>query len=115
MAYKILYFDEARLDIQEAKLWYRTQLKGLERRFAEDIKNAILRLKERPSVHAIRYQNIRIAHPDVFPYSVHFYIDEENKTVVIISIVHNSRDPLFTQERTSILNEPDAEYVSSTK
>jgi mRNA-degrading endonuclease RelE of RelBE toxin-antitoxin system len=99
MAYKVLYFDEVKQDIKEAKDWYRSQLRGLEKRFAEDIKTAILRLRERPDVHAIRYKNIRIAHPDVFPYSIHFYIEENSNTVVITAIIHNSRDPLFSQQR----------------
>jgi hypothetical protein len=99
MAYKVLYFDEVKQDIKEAKDWYRSQLRGLEKRFAEDIKTAILRLRERPDVHAIRYKNIRIAHPDVFPYSIHFYIEENSNTVVITAIIHNRRDPLFSQQR----------------
>lgn len=100
MPYKIVYFDEVKLDIKEAKDWYRLQVKGLEKRFAQDIKAAILRLKDRPTVHAIRYKNIRIAHPDVFPYAIHFYIDELSQTIVITAIVHNSRNPLFSQKRT---------------
>jgi hypothetical protein len=56
MPYKVVYFDEVKQDIKEAKDWYRLQLKGLEKRFAQDIKRAILRLKERPTVHAIRYK-----------------------------------------------------------
>jgi mRNA-degrading endonuclease RelE of RelBE toxin-antitoxin system len=100
MTYKVLYFDEVKQDIKEAKNWYRNQLKGLEKRFAEDIKTAISRLKERPTVHSIRYKNIRIAHPDVFPYAIHFYIDDQTNTVVIVGIVHNSRDPFFSQQRT---------------
>ncbi len=66
MGYKVLYFDEVKDDIKDAKDWYRNQLKVLENRFAEDIKIAIVRLRERPAVHAVRYKNIRIAHPDVF-------------------------------------------------
>jgi mRNA-degrading endonuclease RelE of RelBE toxin-antitoxin system len=99
MPHNVLYFDEVTQDIKEAKRWYRSQLKGLEKRFAEDIKTAISRLRERPDVHAIRYKNIRIAHPDIFPYSIHFYIDDNTNTVVIIAIIHNSRDPFFSQQR----------------
>jgi mRNA-degrading endonuclease RelE of RelBE toxin-antitoxin system len=65
----------------------------LEKRFAAAVKATILHLKERPSVHAIRYKNVRIAHTEVFPYAIHFYIDEPNKTIVIIAILHNSRNP----------------------
>lgn|SRR6478735_8586373 len=100
MAYKVLFFDEVKQDIKEAKSWYRQQLKGLEKRFAEDIKTAINHIEERPYAHAIRYKNVRIAHPNIFPYSVHYFIEEEVNTIVIIAIVHNSRNPPFAQERT---------------
>lgn len=100
MPYKLVYFDDVKQDIQEAKDWYRLQVKGLEKRFAQDIKSAILRLKERPTVHAIRYKNVRIAHPDVFPYAIHFYIDEPSQIIVITAIVHNSRNPIFSRKRT---------------
>ncbi|AEV96552.1 hypothetical protein A4D02_20520 [Niastella koreensis] len=100
MPYKLVYFDEVKQDIKEAKEWYRLQLKGLEKRFAQDIKTTILRLKERPTVHAIRYKNVRIAHPDIFPYAIHFYIDESSQTIVITAITHNSRNPIFSQKRT---------------
>jgi hypothetical protein len=100
MPYKLVYFDEVKQDIQEAKEWYRLQVKGLEKRFAQDIKSAILRLKERPTVHAIRYKNVRIAHPDVFPYAIHFYVDEPSQTIIITAIVHNRRNPIFSRKRT---------------
>jgi hypothetical protein len=61
-------------------------------RFAAAIKDAILRLKNNPAAFAIRYKSIRIIHPAVFPYAIHFYIDEALKTVVIIAIIHNKRN-----------------------
>ena len=67
--------------------------------FANDVKKAVNRLKVNPHIHAIRYKKNRITHPDVFPYSIHFYIDEVLHRIVIIGIVHNSRDPGFLKLR----------------
>jgi len=99
MAYKALYFDEVRQDIKEAKEWYRLQRNGLEKRFSLDLKTTIRQILDRPSVYAIRYKNIRIAHPDIFPYSIHFYIDDLANAVVITAIVHNSRNPAIPRAR----------------
>ncbi len=99
MSYRLTYYKEASNDIHDTKIWYHTQQKGLEKRFAEDIKKAITRLKHNPYIYAIRYKNNRVAHPDVFPYSIHFYIDETNRRIVIIGIVHNSRNFDFLNER----------------
>ena len=41
MIYKVVYFNEVRQDIKEAKRWYRKQLAGLNKRFANDVKNII--------------------------------------------------------------------------
>ncbi|MCD6012081.1 MAG: plasmid stabilization system [Flavipsychrobacter sp.] len=99
MPYKLAYFKEARQDIRDAKEWYYDQLKGLEKRFSDDVKIAITRLKTNPYAHAVRYKKIRIAHPDIFPYSIHYYIDEELTRIVIIGIIHNSRDSGFLNRR----------------
>ena len=89
MLYKLLYFEEARKDVKEAKDWYKKKRNGLEKQFAAAIKHAIINISERPFSHAIRYKNVRIAHPNIFPYSIHYYVDEEKQHIVITAIVHN--------------------------
>lgn len=54
---------------------------------------------ERPASYAIRYKNVRIAHPNTFPYSIHYYIDDTAHCVVIIAIIHDHRDPDTAKER----------------
>jgi mRNA-degrading endonuclease RelE of RelBE toxin-antitoxin system len=100
MRYQIVYLDEVHIDIRDAKEWYKLQLAGLNKKFAEDIKAAIIRLKENPFAHTVRYKNIRIAHPDIFPYSIHFYIDEGLNTIVITAVVHTKRDPELSKRRS---------------
>ena len=67
MAYKILYFDEALDNVKESKKWYKEQKNGLQNVFASSIKSAIIRVQANPLVFAVRYRNIRIAHPYNFP------------------------------------------------
>ena len=96
MMYTELYLDEVESDITVAKQWYAEQQKGLELRFAAAVKETVSNILKMPSSYAVRYRNIRIAHTKVFPYNVHFYIDETKAQVVIIGIVHNRRnDALF--------------------
>jgi len=52
-----------------------------------------------PTAYAMRYRNIRIAHTKVFPYNIHFYIDETKAQVVIIGIVHNKRNNALFLDR----------------
>lgn len=44
-----------------------------------------------PTAFNIRYKNVRIAYPKTFPYNIHFYINDNDKTVVFIGIVFNKR------------------------
>lgn len=77
MAYTLTYFDEVENDVAAAKLYYRASSEGLEKRFANAIELAILKLQQWPAAYAIRYKNVRIAYPVIFPYAIHFYIDEK--------------------------------------
>ncbi|MFN3757367.1 MAG: hypothetical protein ACK4RM_10455 [Flavobacterium sp.] len=89
--YKALYFDEVFNDIQQAKEWYKNQQEGLEERFAQCIEDALLQVLKMPTAYNIRHKNVRIAHPKTFPYNIHFYINDDTKTVVFIGIVFNKR------------------------
>src|SRR6187402_858920 len=88
------YFEEVEKDIEEAKLWYYTQNPGtdLEERFANAIKEVIEKVQKNPFIYSPIYKNIRIAHPKIFPYGVHFYIEEDIKQIIIVSILHNKQD-----------------------
>lgn len=99
MAWGLFYFDEALLDIRDAKEWYFKQQKGLEKRFAEDVKQCIYRVQKDPLRYEVKYKGVRLAHCATFPYSIHFYIDEPAKRLVIIAIVHQHRHPEFAKGR----------------
>ena len=41
----------------------------------------------------VRYDDVRIAVLSIFPYMVHYTVDEPNKTVIVSAVLHTSRDP----------------------
>ncbi len=97
--YSLLYFDEVKTDVRGAKAWYKQQQLGLEKRFADAIKMTITKLQENPFAYGVRYKNIHIAYAKIFPYGIHFYIDDTNNQIVVIAIVHNKRHPNTALER----------------
>jgi len=97
--YKVFYLDEVENDIAVAKQWYSEQQKDLDVRFAAAVKETLSNIMKMLSAFSVRYRNIRIAHTKVFPYNVHFYIDEAKAQVVIIGIVHNKRDNALFLDR----------------
>jgi plasmid stabilization system protein ParE len=102
MVWSIHYFDIVHYDIKEAQDWYRQQKPGLEIEFSKEIKKAILRLKRNPLGYEVKYKNIRTAFTDIFPYSIHFYMDESAQQLVIVVIIHQSRQPQLSVKRTDI-------------
>jgi hypothetical protein len=80
-------------------VWYNKQKDGLEVEFAMCIEKAIEQIIKMPTAYSIRYKNIRIAHPKVFPYNIHFYIDDSIEVIVITAIVHIKRHPDFAKQR----------------
>jgi hypothetical protein len=68
-------------------------------RFVTAVKEALSNILKMPSVYVVRYRNIRIAHTQIFPYNIHFYIDETQSQIVIIGIVHNKRNNALFLDR----------------
>jgi plasmid stabilization system protein ParE len=99
MTLELHYYDEVIIDIREAKQWYRKQQRNLDKRFAEDIKITVKRLQKKPLNYEVKYRNVRIAYCDVFPYAVHFYINDSENKLIIIAIVHQHRDPDYASKR----------------
>ncbi|MCF2447570.1 type II toxin-antitoxin system RelE/ParE family toxin [Dyadobacter sp. CY345] len=93
MKYQILYLDDVDIDIQSAKIWYCEQKPGLEKRFVSAIRNTISNIQKAPFIYNIQYKNVRVAHTKIFPYGIHFYVDEIAGTVVIVSILHHKKSP----------------------
>ena len=89
--YKVLYLDEVQNDINMAKQWYADQQENLDVKFISAVKETLSSITKMPSAYRVQYKNVRIAHAKIFPYNIHFYIDETKTKVVIIGIIHNKR------------------------
>jgi hypothetical protein len=61
--YFVYMLPSAKKDISEARKWYKQYNEELPVRFKEELKLVVDALKLRPSVHAIRYKNIRLPTP----------------------------------------------------
>ncbi|MDR0692252.1 MAG: type II toxin-antitoxin system RelE/ParE family toxin [Prevotellaceae bacterium] len=96
--YTAFYLDVVREDILDARQWYAEQQKDLDAYFVSAIKEAVANIIKMPSAYAVRYKNVRIAHTKIFPYNIHFFIDETKEQIVITGIIHNKRkDALFLE------------------
>jgi plasmid stabilization system protein ParE len=96
--YKIIFSSFALNDFKEAKHWYNTQQKDLGKRLIKDVKETIASIKLNPYHASIKFENIRTTSCKIFPYSLHYEIDEENDLVRVLSIFHFSRKPYWLED-----------------
>ena len=89
--YRSIILSSAVNDIKEAALWYNKKKEGLGKKFTAVIREKIHFIRKNPGACRIRYDNIRTAVLKVYPFMIHYYIDEINKRVVIIAVLHTSR------------------------
>ena len=97
--YKSVILPLAKEDIREAALWYNKRQNGLGKKFTAEVREKVHFIRQNPKASNIRYNSVRTAVLNVFPFMVHFTIDEKNKTVIVSAVLHTSRDPEIWKKR----------------
>ncbi len=72
--YKIIYSPAALNHVAKIVTWYNIQKTGLGTKFKEALKITLIKLKQNPFVKAVRYDEVRFALAQTFPYAVHYTI-----------------------------------------
>jgi len=89
--YKVRILPSAYSDISSARDWYRQYNLDLPLKFTQQLKFSVEQIRTTPYSHTLRYKNVRIANLKVFPYAVHYFI--ENDTIIIIAVHHAAISP----------------------
>jgi len=91
--YKAVILPLAKEDILEATLWYNSKQKGLGKRFINELRSKILLIKQYPNIAPVRYENVRTAVLNVFPYMIHYRINHDKKEIIVAAVFHTSLNP----------------------
>lgn len=91
--YKIIILPLAKDDIKKASKWYNKQQKDLGKQFSQSVRRTVKFIKNNPLAYSTRYENTKTAIVESFPYMLHYSIDDDNKIIIISSILHTSRNP----------------------
>jgi plasmid stabilization system protein ParE len=91
--HNIVILPLAKQDIKEAADWYNSRQKGLGKKFTFQIRETLNLLKKTPYNSAIRYDDVRTAILNVFPFMIHYTIHKSNKQIIISAVLHTSRNP----------------------
>lgn len=88
----------ARLEYDEAALWYESQKIGLGSEFVEEIERALLAACEAPQRFSVVLQDVRRVRVRRFPYFVYFRVRDNR--LIVLSVFHVRRNPTVWRERT---------------
>jgi ParE toxin of type II toxin-antitoxin system, parDE len=91
--YTLVFTPEAIQEIRLVADWYNQQQKGLGKRFTIRLKKELDSLKPNPFSRSVRYDDVRFAVTDTFPYAAHYTINEEDHIIVIQAVIAFTQDP----------------------
>ena len=99
MKYKSVILLAAIEDLQRAAKWYNQAQHGLGKELVSRFRVRLSELQTNPYACQIRYSEVHTALVEQFPYMIHYWVDQQNETIVVISILHTSQDPRMWNER----------------
>ena len=97
--YKIFIIEGAKLDIKDSRTHYRSIYKSLGKRFTADLKRVVKTISTSPLTFGFRFNDFRTANLNIFPYQLHFMVEEETHSNIIFAVLHAHRDPDFIKSR----------------
>ena len=97
--FKIKILPRAKEEIDEISLYYDSKSNGFGKIFYKILKEHISTLKSIPFFEN-KYDIIRVLPLKKFPYSIHFSIDENEKTIYIKAIICDYQNPENTRIKT---------------
>ncbi len=98
---KVRYVSGAWRDYEEALMWHQRQNTGRGFDLSEEIEAAIERICSDPTSWEAIERNCRRIPVRRFPYSIIFRVRPSNQGILIVAVMHASRDPDYWKSRVS--------------
>ena len=97
--FKVILLPLAKEDIKSSANWYDEQQKGLGKKFTAQIRKEIQFVLQNPIAIETRYDEVKTCVVKNFPFMIHYYVDVENKEIIISAIFHTSLNPKKWKKR----------------
>ena len=97
MNYFVKILPEAKSDISKATQFYNEQKKNLGNQLFIHLAETIDLIKQNPFLFQKRYRDIRQITTAKFNFAIHYFI--EGDQIIIIAVLHNSRNPQIWMDR----------------
>ena len=93
MDYYHVFEPRAQLEYEDTILWYDERSEQARKNFQLEIDEKLREICRHPKRYRNTKKYFRETFLDKYPYSIIYFINEEDKTIVVTSIFHSSRNP----------------------
>ena len=101
-SYQVVILGEAQFDLEEIIGWYEDQRAGLGETFFSRYQHTEALLANNPFLFQEKLLFVRQALVSRTQYAIYYAIDEKNKIVEIIAVLHQRRDPDILRKRINL-------------
>lgn len=93
MKYSIVFTSKAQQDVIESVNWYNTQQQNFGFQFYDRLDEKLSLIGKNPLGYSIRFKKIRASKVAKHPFLIYFKIEEKKSIIVILAVLHTSRNP----------------------
>ncbi len=99
MTYSIKLLPVVKKDLQQAKLWYKNINQNLADDFKKEVSKEINYISNNPEHYQKKYKELRQSIVHRFPYAIFYFVHLEKNQIVIVGVLHTSRNPASVNRR----------------
>ena len=99
MTYSLNFSLAAQNDVIDSIHWYNNEKENLGFEFYLYVDQKIKLLAKNPLHFSIRFNHIRASKVTRYPYLIYFKIDEKRSSIIILGVLHTSRNPNIIKNR----------------
>jgi len=93
--FTIQFSRQSLIDIEEAIGFYNEQQWGLGNKFHTDFEKTYKSIDINPYFASVKYDNVRCASLNKFPFSVHYIVEDNTLSVLIVSVFNTWKEPFW--------------------
>jgi len=93
MTYTIAFRKRAAREYLETVAWYKERSISAAENFVKAIEERLNKIEYQPHYYRKSYKQFHEAKTHKYPFSIVYFIDEENSRIVITSVFHQKRNP----------------------
>ena len=93
MSYFFVNKPEVVNDIEDVVEYYNKINTNLAISFLDRLEEAKAYIIKHPKAFQIKYKNVRTILLKQFPYHIHYIVDDVNKQIVVLAIIHAYKNP----------------------